>query len=105
MDLSNNLLEELPNEISQMKELQRLNLSNNKFRTIPKVIMSIPSLIEVDLQGNPFINIIEVQLQSISDGRTIQAYLRDVSESIREWTECKVLILGDQVCISSHLFA
>jgi len=97
LDLSNNAIEQLPMEMSRLSNLRVLDLSNNNLRRIPAVLMSMESVRQVHLDGNPLAAMVERPLQSISDGERIRAYLRDAAEGIREWNECKVLVLGDQV--------
>ena len=57
LNLSNNRLSTLPDELKDMKELQKLNLSRNDFLVVPKVVFKIPHLIYLNLKKNFIVDI------------------------------------------------
>jgi Leucine-rich repeat (LRR) protein len=53
IDLSNNKIEELPNDIGKLKKLTHLDLSNNKLSKIQtECLKDIPNLISLDMSNN-----------------------------------------------------
>ena len=52
LGLYNANLNEIPEEISQLKKLKKLNLNNNEIRSIPDFITSLIKLEEIFLSGN-----------------------------------------------------
>lgn len=62
LNLSNNRLSSLPDELRDMKELQKLNLSHNDFLIVPKVAFKIPHLVYLNLKKN---FIVEVDVSKI----------------------------------------
>ena len=57
LDLSNNLLTDLPNDLDRLVNLRILFLSNNKFQKIPKVVAACPKLEMISFKSN---NLVEV---------------------------------------------
>ncbi|VAI51912.1 unnamed protein product [Triticum turgidum subsp. durum] len=67
LDLSKNLIEDLPNELSLCSSLQALILSNNKIKKWPgMVVSSLPSLTTLKLDNNPLAEILSTDLVSLS---------------------------------------
>ncbi|EMS66002.1 Leucine-rich repeat-containing protein 40 [Triticum urartu] len=67
LDLSKNLIEDLPNELSLCSSLQALILSNNKIKKWPgMVVSSLPSLTILKLDNNPLAEISSTDLVSLS---------------------------------------
>lgn len=52
LDLSNNLLCDLPDEFAKLTKLKRVFLSFNQFKHIPKVLAKCPELIMIAFKGN-----------------------------------------------------
>lgn len=52
LDLSNNLLEEVPDEIIRLKKLKILFLSNNRFTTFPSILGQCQSLSMIGFKSN-----------------------------------------------------
>ncbi len=52
LDLSGQELSELPEEVSQLTNLNQIILNNNSFTVFPDKLISIPSLIEIDIANN-----------------------------------------------------
>ncbi len=52
LNLSENLLVQLPISLSQLKNLKNINLSKNNFRSIPKELCQIKLLDHLDLSAN-----------------------------------------------------
>lgn len=57
LNLSNNRLSSLPDEIKDMKDLQKLDLSHNDFLIVPKVVFKIPHLLYLNLKKNFIVDI------------------------------------------------
>ncbi|VAI63558.1 unnamed protein product [Triticum turgidum subsp. durum] len=66
LDLSKNLIEDLPNELSLCSSLQALILSNNKIKKWPGMVSSLPSLTSLKLDNNPLAEISSTDLESLS---------------------------------------
>ncbi len=56
LDLSGQTLRFLPNEINQLKNLEKLELRHNSLRDIPEEITQLKQLSLVDLGNNPLLN-------------------------------------------------
>ena len=54
LNLEYNKLEQLPDDIDNMKSLQVLYLRKNQLKTLPESIGKIPNLRVIELQENPF---------------------------------------------------
>ena len=52
VDLSNNLIDTIPEDIGLQQYIQHMNLNTNKLRTIPNSLFSIPSLKFLDISYN-----------------------------------------------------
>lgn len=53
LDLRNLDLQEIPEEIYQLKKLKYIDLSNNKLHTIPHKLLELPEIKELNLVKNP----------------------------------------------------
>ncbi|XP_067623256.1 uncharacterized protein [Eurosta solidaginis] len=53
--LAGNALQQLPNEIGQLKQLQRLNVRNNKLAYIPESVRYLPNLRYIHIRYNDYI--------------------------------------------------
>jgi len=59
LNLSNNLLEELPAELGKMTQLRRLSVSENRLRTLPSSMSGMASLERLNVSHNSIIDIPE----------------------------------------------
>ena len=53
LDASDNVIEEIPDWIGEMRNLRRLDLSNNQLRGLPDELSQLRRLEMLDLRGNP----------------------------------------------------
>ena len=100
MDLSANQIEQIPSDLSKCTALNSLQLANNRLRRIPAALKGLPNLRVVNFGNNPLEIPIEKQLSLITTAPKIRGYLLDLDEGFRLWPECKVLILGQEVCFT-----
>ncbi|KFM80191.1 Leucine-rich repeat-containing protein 20, partial [Stegodyphus mimosarum] len=57
LNLSHNRLTSLPEELKDLKELQKLDLSHNDFLVFPKVVFKIPHLVFLNLKKNFIVDV------------------------------------------------
>jgi len=67
-------LTELPKEIGELKNLQRLSLDNNQLSELPKEIGELKNLQELTLANNPKLNIPQEIVGKSSEPQTILNY-------------------------------
>jgi len=67
LNLSNNLLEQVPSELGQMTQLKRLNLSENKLRTVPNSFGGLVSLERFNVAHNGLTHISNEVFQNMNN--------------------------------------
>lgn len=61
LDLSHNRISNLPEELSECTQLEKVNISHNTFISIPNCVFRLPSLIHLDAKKN-FIADIDIEM-------------------------------------------
>ena len=92
LDLSELSINVLPEEMGfalEELEVAEVNLANNKLNTVPSSLQKY----EVRVDGNPLDGIPEPFRKSWGK---IQEYLRSVQNRSTQWTECKLLFVGQE---------
>ncbi len=91
--LQEELLFEIPVEISHLYWLRSLNLSNNQLTSISTEIFDLESLVNINLTNNP----IEIPPEITNEGiESIKAYLKQMEESKTDYLyEAKLLVVGE----------
>ena len=69
LDVSNNLLQALPEEISQLPHLLQIVLSFNRFSTMPKAIFKMKSLQTVLMANN---QVVDIDVDGLLELKTLQ---------------------------------
>lgn len=98
LDLSHNQLDTLTSQFSVLDNLKILNLSFNQFRRIPVILKSLKSLNEIHLDHNPLSVAYERVLAGSVKMDQIKPYLFSLDDENVSWNECKVMIVGSEVC-------
>lgn len=88
-------------EMKLLINLRILKLNLNRLKRIPVVIKSMNWIDELDLNDNPLEVPIEKHLVTLNSVDRIRGYLVDLEDGTKIWNECKVLILGQEVCCFS----
>jgi GTPase SAR1 family protein len=91
--LQEELLFEIPVEVSQLYWLRSLNLSNNQLTNISTEIFDLESLVNINLTNNP----IEIPPEIIDKGiESMKEYLKQMEESKTDYLyEAKLLVVGE----------
>ena len=91
--LQEELLFEIPIEVSHLYWLRSLNLSNNQLTSISTEIFDVESLVNINLTNNP----IEIPPEIINKGiESIKEYLKQMEESKTDYLyEAKLLLVGE----------
>jgi hypothetical protein len=84
-------------DVVRLQCLRTFDLSSNQLKEIPNIFKSMPRLEEIRLEGNPFEQAIEKDFWKISSAERIRGYLSDRTQGVKQWTEVKVLVLGQEV--------
>ena len=93
LDLSGKQLSELPAEFpwSKLEALRSLDLDGNNLDMLPGSIANLDLLERVQLEGNP---LRFVPQQYRSPWPTLRDYIRSIGDKARNWTERKLLFVG-----------
>lgn len=93
LDLSGKQLNELPAEFpwAKLDALRTLDLDGNNLDMLPGAIANLPLLERVQLEGNP---LRFVPQQYRSPWPTLRDYIRSIGDKARNWTERKLLFVG-----------
>lgn len=108
LDLSNNLLKEIPESINKLRNLAFLSLSDNQLKKIPDSIGDLKKLKILDLSSND-IDQLPFSLGTISSLRILNLErnkLKTIPNSLMRLEQLKELYLGSNNIISlpKHLF-
>lgn len=93
LDLRNNLLQYLPREIGSLENLTHLFLEKNNLTHIPSEVSKLRLLKELRITQNPLIE--PPVIIASQDTKEILSYLGQLSQSISEHNEAKLVLIGD----------
>ncbi|CAG7729961.1 unnamed protein product [Allacma fusca] len=69
--IANNKISKLPEELSELQELVKLDISFNTFVSVPRVIYSLQKLKEINAEKNYIIDVDSVNLAEINKSLTL----------------------------------
>lgn len=104
LNLENNQVEKISSELSRLKKLKYLNLKNNKLKDIPEQIANMEQLKELNILDNPFDLLPpEIAARGINSIRNFYKELKEQDFIF----EVKLIIVGEgrvgKTCISKAL--
>lgn len=106
LNLSNNDISEINDSFGQLQNLRHLNLSNNKIKFLPPQVANLPKLEDLLLEGNPF-DLLPPEI--VARGKdSIRNFIKelDVSDFLYE---AKLIIVGEgrvgKTCLSNSLIS
>jgi len=95
LDLSNNNLNDLPDEFAQLTKLKRVFLSFNQFKHIPPVLAQCPALIMIAFKGNQISEFTENSLPVLTHWLILtDNEITQLPESFGELTQLRKLALA-----------
>jgi internalin A len=104
LNLSNNNISEINDSLGQLHSLRHLNLSNNQIKFLPPQVANLPRLEDLLLEGNPF-DLLPPEI--VARGKdSIRNFIKelDVSDFLYE---AKLIIVGEgrvgKTCLSNSL--
>ncbi|KAI8977629.1 hypothetical protein BDF20DRAFT_913944 [Mycotypha africana] len=99
LDLSRNLLIEIPADFLQMcKNLKKLWLTNNEYKTLPSSLHCIPYLEHLNISGNKLQDLQSAHLEELTALRTLRAYnnsLKTLPESFASLQQLSILFISN----------
>ncbi len=96
LDISDNLLTELPETIASLTQLRELDLSFNQFTELPEAIKNLTKLTSLSLSENEFVSFPNVitSLQSLEKLYAIGNQIEKIPNEIGNLTQLRKLYLG-----------
>lgn len=97
LDLSYNIIWEIPTEIGMLKNLISLNFSHNQLRSVPSSLLNLSNLKKLDLSHN-FIKNLPEELWKLKNLKFLglsENRLEELSNSIEKLINLKILTLDD----------
>lgn len=99
LDLSRNLLMEIPVDFAQMcKALKQLSLADNEYANIPTSVRHIRCLEYLDVSGNRLRDLQHAHLDELKELRTLRAYnnrLESLPASFENFSQLTVLLISN----------
>lgn len=104
LNLENNHVERISNQLASLRKLKRLNLYNNKLKELPDQVASMTGLLELNISANPFELLPpEIAARGIE---SIRHFYKELKEQDFIY-EVKLLIVGEgrvgKTCLSEAL--
>ncbi|WP_034058880.1 COR domain-containing protein [Lacinutrix jangbogonensis] len=100
LDLSYNNITDLPEEICELTELRYLNLTGNNIITLPKSFAKLKKLQDLNLSGNPIGDVpVEISKQGL---KGVLNYYMHLGASVR-LNEAKLLVVGQGAVGKTYL--
>merc|ERR1712018_778598 len=94
LNLSHNRISNLPNEVTEFTQMEKLDISNNSFTSLPPALFSLPALTTINARKN-FIADIDVELllnrdcqESLANIDTIRITM--TPRELEEWEDLSI---------------